>query len=159
LHSLKSLHLNENSASVKISIDSFVECQSIQNVFVSKYILNEFISEVFIKLFEFKNSKILKKSLNHSYFKSLFITSSYLNETYDCDLTLYFIKRNVHFNFKFEQEIFDYFNECSSLIIKNTTIIHLENMDRKIVIFTNPLVYPFCVYLLFIILIIIYFVY
>jgi Leucine-rich repeat (LRR) protein len=156
LHSLKSLHLNENSAHIKIDIDSFVELQSIQNLFVSKSILNDLVSEIFINLFRFKNSNIVKKSLNRSYFKSLFLTSSYLNEAYDCNLTLYFIKSNVHFNFKTEKEIFDYFNECSSSTIKNSTFRHLENLDRKMLIFTNPLVYPFCVYLFFIISIIIY---
>ncbi len=157
LHSLKSLHLNDNSAFIKIAIDTFVECQSIQNVFVSKSILNELVSEVFIQLFKFKNSKVTKKSLNRSYFKSLFLTSSYLNETYDCDLTLFFINNNVHFNFKTEGEIYDNFSKCSSLNIKNSSIIRFENLDRKIVIFTNPLVYPVAVYLIFIILITIYF--
>jgi len=154
LSNLKSLYLNENSADILIEKEAFVESESIQNIFISKNALvnekNGEVRQIFVDLFELKNSRFSKKSLNRSYFKSLFLTSSYLNETYDCNLTLLFIEKNVHFNFKTEKEIFDYFNECSHLTLKNISSFRIDNLDKTTLLFSNFLVYPFYLYLLFV---------
>jgi Leucine-rich repeat (LRR) protein len=157
LYNLKSLYLNENSPQRLIEKDAFYKLESIQNVFISKTILTDLVKEIFIKLFTVKNSRILKKSLNRSYFKSLFLSSAYTPKLYDCNLTLCFILRNVHFNFKTEQEIFDYYNECSSLVIKNSTFLPNEITKKNALVFTNALIYPFyfylfCLFLLFLLL-------
>ena len=102
---------------------------SIQNIFISKSILNNNKEEEnvhkFLSLFEEKTKRQLIKRnvLGISFLKSLFLTSKYDSQSkYDCNLTLFFIRKNVHFNFKTETEIFDYFNQCSLISIKNTTL-------------------------------------
>ena len=145
---LKSLYLNENSPFLFIDLEAFGELESIQNVFVSKSYYNS--SEIFIKLFAYKNSKFSKKSLNRFYFKSLFITSSYINESYDCQLSLFYIRNNIHFNFKTETEIFDYFNECNHLKIKNSSLYMDTVVARLNLVFSNYLSYSFFLYLFFV---------
>lgn len=141
LTNLKSLHLNANSFELEIECDSFRLLDSIQNIFVSKYLLknSRSISNLFIKLFDDKNRNFNKVTLGRSYFKSLFLEANYWNKEYDCNLTIYFMRKNVHLNFKTEQEIFDYFNECSQLSIK-TFLSSLNNgISRVNLIFANVL--------------------
>jgi len=49
------------------------------------------------------------------------------------------MRKNVHFNFKTEKEIFDYFNECSQLSIKIGVMVNLDEeiIDRGKLIFGN----------------------
>jgi hypothetical protein len=63
---------------------------------------------------------------------------------------LFFIRKNVHFNFKTETEIFDYFNQCSLISIKNATLNDSLIKDRNSLIFTDFGVYFFWFYLLFV---------
>ena len=116
---LRNLHLNNNDENIFIDSNSFYELESIQNVFISKSALNSNLTKsIMIKLFEYKNRNFFKKVLKRSYFKSLFLISSYENDFYDCDLNLYFLQNNVHFNFKTGNDFFYVENQCIGLTIK-----------------------------------------
>ena len=152
LLNLRNLHLYENDDDF-FSIESntsMFHLDSIQNIFISKSILNNKEENVlkFLSLFEEKTKRQLIKRnvLGISFFKSLFLTSKY--SKYDCNLTLFFIRKNVHFNFKTETEIFDYFSQCSLISIKNTTLNDSLLRDRNILIFKDFGVYFFWLYLL-----------
>ena len=111
--------------------------------------------KVLLNLFEEKIKQIDKVTLKRRYFKSLFLID--LNYTkYDCNLTLFFIRRNVHFNFKTETHIFDYFSECSLLAIKNASFNSLTNVSRVEMIFSDFLAYLFWLILLLVLFIGIY---
>ena len=73
-------------------------------------------------------------------------------------MSLYFIINNVHFRFKKERDIFDYFNECSRLVIKQQQVsVNSENNEnRNTMIFTNGLFYTGWLTLGFILLILIW---
>ena len=69
--------------------------------------------------------------------------------------TLYFIRKNVHFNFKTETHIHDYFSQCSNLAIKNfkfspeeTIVNRFLSFDKHM--FTNVLPFFFWLYILFV---------
>ena len=116
---LRNLHLNDNDENIFIDSNSFYELESIQNVFISKFALNSNLTKsIMIKLFEYKNRNFFKKVLKRSYFKSLFLISSYENDFYDCDLNLYFLQNNVHFNFKTGNDFFYVENQCIGLTIE-----------------------------------------
>ena len=163
LLNLRNLHLYENDDDF-FSIESntsMFHLDSIQNIFISKSILNNNREEEnvhkFLSLFEEKTKRQLIKRnvLGISFFKSLFLTSKY--SKYDCNLTLFFIRKNVHFNFKTETEIFDYFSQCSLISIKNTTLNDSLVKDRNSLIFKDFGVYFFWLYLLFVLLLGFYF--
>ena len=157
LLNLRNLHLNENDDDF-FSIESntsMFHLDSIQNIFISKSILNNKEENVlkFLSLFEEKTKRQLIKRnvLGISFFKSLFLTSKYdspQSNKYDCNLTLFFIRKNVHFNFKTETEIFDYFSQCSLISIKNTALNGFLIKDRNSLIFKDFGVYFFWLYLL-----------
>lgn len=145
LLNLRNLHLEENDQNLLIeSNSSFSRLDSIQNIFLSKSILNYENVKIFLNLFEQKaQSQLNKNVLGISFYKSLFLSSKY--PKYDCNLTLYFISRNVHFNFKTETEMFDYFNECFlEAFVKS---------NRNHFIFSDFGLYFFWIYLLFIVLV------
>ena len=148
LTNLKSLHLNENEPNIQIENDTFFHLESIQTIYISKTILNDETNEILIELVEFKNRLISKVVLEQDWYKSLFLISNY--DQYDCDLTLFFIGQNVHYNFKTETQIFDYFNECSQLRIKNVSSESNELFIRNDLIFSDFLFYFFYLTLVFI---------
>jgi len=150
LLSLRNLHLEENDQNLIIeSNTSFSRLDSIQNIFLSKSVLNDENVKIFLSLFLQKTkSQTNKNVLGISFYRSLFLSSKYIK--YDCNLTLFFISRNVHFNFRTETEIFDYFNECSLLTIKKMTLLdnNLGKSSRNYLIFTDFGVYFFWSYLM-----------
>jgi Leucine-rich repeat (LRR) protein len=158
LLNLKNLHLEENDKNLLIeSNTSFSHLDSIQNIYLSKSILNDENVKVFLNLFVQKTkTQLNKKVLGISFYKSLFLSSKYTK--YDCNLTLFFIRKNVHFNFKTETEIFDYFNECSLLTIKNSSFsVGFVKSNRNHFIFSDFGVYFFWMYFIFVLIICIYF--
>ena len=84
-------------------------------------------------------------------------SNEFLNGNECCVLGHVFVEdlmeRSSHFNLKTETEIFDYFNECSGLIIKNSSKQFISKTDSFKRVFTNVLIYPFVAYLFFIFLI------
>ena len=86
--------------------------------------------------------------MKRRYFKSLFLIDSDYTQ-YDCNLTLFFIERNIHFNFKTETHIYDYFTECFFFSLKNASFNEVI-IDRNELIFTHPLAYFFWLYLSFV---------
>ena len=104
------------------------------------------------ELFRFKNSHYFMQVFKRKYFKSLFLISSYLNQTYDCEMSLFFVRNNVHFNFRTEKDIFDYFETCSRLTIKNSTDLNKRKytVNSVVLIASNPI---FIFFLLIIVLI------
>jgi Leucine-rich repeat (LRR) protein len=150
LISLKLLHLNDNSNVLQIHNETFIQLESIQNIHISNSILNEQTRGKFPDLFKYKNGLETKIVLKRHLYKSLFILSKYTN--YDCDLTLFFIRNNVHYNFKSETEIYDYFSECSQMRIKNVyQNSNISSFDRNSRIFTNIIFYFFNFTLMFIV--------
>ena len=161
LINLRSLYLNDNERHIDIeSNETFFKFNSIQNIYLSKSILSETNKRMLVNLFEEKKKQLNKTVLGKSYFKSLFLTSAYIQ--YDCEMTLFFIKKNVHFNFKTESDIFDYFNECSLLSIKNFTYLlndgptsgQIGSVSR---IFSDFRAYFFWAFLLFVVTLGVYF--
>ena len=153
------LYLNENNPTIVIHSKAFFNLESIQNVFVSrKILLQDVIKLIFIEMFKLKNLNFSKRALNRNYFKSLFLIASY--DKYDCEMSLYFLRNNVHFNFKTERDIFDYFNECSRLVIKQqqeqVKVNSENNENRNTMIFTNGLFYIGWLTLCFILLVLVW---
>jgi hypothetical protein len=138
LLNLRNLHLEENDQNLIIeSNTSFSRLDSIQNIFLSKSILNDENVKIFLNLFVQKTkSQTNKNVLGISFYRSLFLISKYTK--YYCNLTLYFISKNVHFNFKTETEIFDYFKECSLLTIESSTFSNnFVESNRSFLIFSD----------------------
>ena len=135
LNSLRNLHINENQMTLTINSKSFVELDSIQNIYLSKSILSNEIKLVFIDLFTIMNRNAdIKNSL--IYFKSLSLTATKV--TVDCKLTLFFIRSNVHYNLKTDQDIFDFIASCARFVLKE--VAPSENgifLNRNRFIFTN----------------------
>jgi hypothetical protein len=152
---LRNLHLNENDESLLIeSNSSFSHLDSIQNIYLSKSVLfnknNNF--KIFFNLFAQKQKQVNKSVLGISFYKSLFLISEFYSQ-YDCNSTLFFIRRNIHFNFRTESNIFDYFDQCSLLVIKNSSSFMDDNYKtkRNILVFTDFRPYFFWIYLLLVI--------
>ena len=146
LSALRNLHLNDNDPKLHLDSLAFQQLEAIQSVYIAKslfYTEAENINSIFLNLFKFKNSKFSKSVLSRAYFKSLFLITSY--DSYECELTLLFMRQNIHFNFKTETNIFDYFSECSKKSIKDwprlANELILKDKNRKI--FTNFLFYFF----------------
>ena len=137
LLNLRNLHINDQINNEEYlefeSNETFYECESIQTIYLSKSLMFGSIPrqqqnlQTLLNLFQVKKKQINKTVLNRRYFKSLFLISNY-NESkdYDCNLTLFFIRNNIHFNFKTETHIFDYFSQCFNLKIKDSLIITVE---------------------------------
>ncbi len=146
------MHLNENNETIKIEENSFYQLDSIQNIFISKSTLNSNLTKsVMIELFQYKNRNFSKKVLKRSYFKSLFIISSYANESFDCLLSLYFMQNNVHYNFKYDNHFVDSRKKCIGLIIKS-----LSDSNSEFIIKYDAnicLAIFFCLYLLFVVIV------
>ena len=162
LISLRNLHINEqNGDYLKFeSNETFHECDSIQTIYLSKSILQHSNTgksniEVLLNVFEVKKKQINKTVLNRPYFKSLFLISYYNDsKLYDCNLTLFFIRNNIHFNFKTETQIFDYFSQCFDLKIKDSIFL-VEDSFSLIFSFNGEfapsiLAYFFWFYILFV---------
>jgi hypothetical protein len=152
LLNLRNLHLNENDESLLIeSNSSFYHLDSIQNIYLSKSILinKDTNIKVFLNLFAQKQKQVNKSVLGISFYKSLFLITEYYSR-YDCNLTLFFIRRNIHFNFRTESNIFDYFDQCSLLVIKNVSSLMGDyyKSNRKILVFTDFRPYFFWIFLL-----------
>ena len=131
LFNLKNVYLfNNNNGNVTLSYGSFYRFDSIQNIYIDKEMVNSNLSlHIFIDLVAQKNSLTKKRILNRAYFKSVnlitlngdFFNS---NQTSDCDMTITFIKFNIHFNLKTESDLFNYFSNCDQIILKH---VHLTN--------------------------------
>ena len=156
LLNLRNLHLNENDDRLLIETNSsFSHLDSIQNIYLSKSILfnkdNNF--KIFFNLFAQKQKQVNKSVLGISFYKSLFLISEHYSQ-YDCNFTLFFIRRNIHFNFRTESNIFDYFDQCSLLVIKNVSSSFMDEnpkSTRNILVFTDFRPYFFWIYLLLVI--------
>ena len=109
LNNLKFLYIYQNSPKINITNGTFYGLNSINSIYLSKSILNSFTSSIFIDLLKQKNKNQSTNILNVDYFKSLNLIS--FNET-DCNLTLYFIRENVHFNLRTENDWHQYISNC-----------------------------------------------
>ena len=49
------------------------------------------------------------------------VISDYSNNSYDCLMGLYFIQKNVHFNFKLEKHFVDSRSQCIGMTIKKSS--------------------------------------
>ncbi len=154
LINLKNLHVNDQNGDFNLTFESnetFSKCESIQTIYLSK-VACQLNQNVLVSLFEMKKSFINKTVLNRRYFKSLFLISNYDEIShYDCNLTLYFIRNNIHFNFKTETHIYDYFSQCSNLAIKNFTFLPEDTIVNRFLsfdkhMFTNVLPFFFWYY-------------
>ena len=148
LNSLHSLYLNENSALLRIENQSFVSFDSIQNVYMSRSTLTR-QEAIFVALFDSLNRDAPRRN-KRLYFKSLSLIATY--ERYDCELTLYFMRQNVHFNFKSEAHITDYLQSCAELILKRVVFFDQNSIDRNVHIFTDASFYfiVLCIFLIII---------
>ncbi len=82
--------------------------------------------------------------------KSLFLISSYANDTYDCLLSLYFLQKNIHFNFKSERDFMSIESKCVKMTIKNSS--NYKHDDDFSFRFEVGLGLFFCFYLLCVVL-------
>ena len=94
---------------------------------------------------------------NRSYFKSLSIITPLLdNKTslgdYNCGMTLYFIRRNIHFNLKTESQISQYFAQCSQYVLKIVPSSEFVKTSRDYLVFNDFFLYFTWFFLLLIIL-------
>ena len=144
LSALRTLHLNENTKRLDMDVESFVGLESVQDIYISAAILTDETKAVFIALFKRMNRYASFRN-NRAYFRSLSLSASY--EKYACELTLYFIRVNLHFNFKTGQEVNDYFKECSQLSLKSDSKSASFSMDRNEMIFANVFFYAICSFL------------
>jgi len=126
LLSLKTLWINENDIHLRIeSGQVFDQLASIQNVYLSRSILNDKNNlNAILMLFEQSKTYLNKSVCGKRYYKSFFLMANYTR--YDCEMTLFFMRNNVHFNFKTESHISNYFAECSLLVIKNMSSYETE---------------------------------
>ena len=135
LTSLRDLHLN-NDLSLELETNCFIELDTIQNIYISKQSLNDRTNSIFGDLFTHVNRNPLRKN-ERTYFRSLSLSTEY--KQYDCELTIYFIRHNIHLNLKDEIQIYDYFAACSQLTVMNK--LPSENLisafKRNETIFTN----------------------
>ncbi len=155
---LRNLYLNENDEKIFIDSMSFFELDSIQNIYISKFALNSNLTKsILIKLFEDKNKKFFKKVLKRSYYKSLFVITDYTNNSYDCLMSLFFIEKNVHFNFKLEKHFVDSRSQCLGLTIKKS-LISLDSLSPRYDA-NITLALFLCLYILFLIILILYFLF
>ena len=109
LNNLKFLYIFENSPNMTINNRSFYELNSIESIHLSKSILNGYTNLIFIDLLKQKNKNKDRKKINIIYLKSLNLIS--YNEI-DCNLTWYFIRENVHFNLRTENDWYQYISNC-----------------------------------------------
>ena len=152
LINLRNLHLNENDDQNFLieSNRTFTRFDTIQTIYVSKHILNrDAIINVFLQLFNEKKKQLNKTVLRRAYFKSLFLMSNYDSSECDCNLTLFFMRHNIHFNFKTERQIFDYFSNCNFYRLNVSSLQHGSFVlpDNNMHIFANCLPYFFWSYL------------
>ena len=154
LNSLRNLHLNDNGDKLHIGNQSFTELASIQDIQISKSILTRGVKSIFVDLFTQMNRNASRHN-QRVYFRSLSLIAAY--SRYDCALALDFMENMVHFNFKTEREIHDYFAECSDLAMLHvdTTSHVIANDHRRIVdrynlIFSNFFFDTLCALLIFI---------
>ena len=137
--------------------NSFFQLGSLQNIYISKSILNDDTEFIFKDTFRYLNRNSTLKN-NRSYFKSLsLITPNIGNASsilvYDCGLTLHFIRLNIHLNLKTESHISQYFTQCSQYVLKN--IVLNENkliQSSREFIFSNFFLYFMWLILLLILL-------
>ena len=150
---LKTLHLHANNVDLQINTNTFVELESIQTISVSAPILSSNLTkQIFINMFQYKN-RLSKTILKRSYYKSLFLDAIYTDGNYECERTHYFIRHNVHFNFKTEADIHDYFWSCSQTRLENDFLNSPKTLlvtSRHKVIFSNPVLYLAIVNILFV---------
>ena len=119
MKNLKDLYL-QNEINMKIELNSFNRFNSIQNIYVSRQLLdNNLTQSIFINLIKNKNLLNHKKILHREYFKSVnLITLNYFNFTQlDCELVLRFIRFNIHFNLKTDNNYDSFLNSCLSLTL------------------------------------------
>ena len=94
---------------------SFNNVNSIQNVSFERDKINVvvFIDKSQIFLFEKrKNHKIIKKKSKYIFLRSLFVVIEQELEYHDCDQTLAFIKRNIHLNLFYFDQVDSFFDKC-----------------------------------------------
>ena len=115
LNNLKFFYINENSPNMTINNGSFYELNSIEFIYLSKSILDSNTSLVFIGLLKQKNKNHFTKILNVNYLKSLNLLSF---DEVDCNFTLYFIRKNVHFNLRTDYDWHQYITNCEDDEIK-----------------------------------------
>ena len=121
LTSLKDLYINTNStADMIIEMNSFNRLDSITNVYICKSILNNSLTKfIFKDMIKKKNRLTSTSILKREYYKSfnLISVSNIDSIGYDCELTLTFIKYNIHFNLKTESDFYDYLISCNYLYL------------------------------------------
>ncbi len=112
LSNLKDLHINSNETKMKLMVNSFFNLNSIENIYLSKSILDDENKFILKRMIRIKNSKFNKTVLKRKYYKSVNLLAK--NE-YSCELTLSFIIYNIHFNLKSDNDFYNYFIRCEHL--------------------------------------------
>jgi Leucine-rich repeat (LRR) protein len=107
LSNLRDLFLNGNY--FKMVNGSFNGLDSIQTIYISKSIINSFTKDIFIQMASSRNKYGYQIILNRYYYKTFNLIT--LNE-FDCELTIKFIRYNIHFNLKSSTEIYNYLTKC-----------------------------------------------
>ena len=133
-----------------MEINTLFRIISIQNIYISKSVLLSASSKsILINLATYKNRISVRKVQNTNYFKSLFLMTPFESNgvEYDCNLTLYFIRFNMHLNFKTESDISNYFSECNLKLIFENTPYYLSP-DVSYSVLSNGLFYFFILSLL-----------
>ena len=134
---------------------SFVEIGSVQNIYISNSILSNETKMIFVELFKSLNLNPTRRN-GRTYFKSLSLISS--SDKYDCGLTLDFIKQKIHFNFKTESDIFNYFSECSQMSLNKSLQANSIRINRNTYTFTEPFLFFIWITLILIIVLSLFFV-
>ena len=105
------------SACLSFYASSLSGFDSIQSIYLSKDLLvNDLNADIFIKMADYKNRINNKIIVDRLYFKSFNLIS--FNET-DCDLTIKFIRYNIHFNLKTEYDFSNYASLCENISKEN----------------------------------------
>ena len=156
LDSLKYLYIYDNADHVKMKQNSFLQLRSLQNIYISKSILNNDTVSIFNATFKYLNRNSTLKN-NRTYFKSLSLITSPKGDTssileYDCDWTLHFIRLNIHLNLKTESDISQYFAQCSQYSLKNVSSIQndLVRLIHAILVLSDGIAYFMWIMLLFV---------
>ena len=137
LFNLKSLYLNDNSDELKIaSVLSLNNLQSLENIYISVSILlmSDKNKCIFRQFAEKKNLKSIRTVLKRGYFNSINLISIKSNTSlaYDCNLTLSFIKYNIHYNLKSDLDLFFYMsNNCERRLLLKIQFSEFEICQNK----------------------------
>jgi hypothetical protein len=117
LPNLRDLYLGENSIKI-IETNCCNHMESMENLYISKSILNNYIKQIIIGFVHMLQSEPKNKVINRNYYKSFNLIAT--NE-YDCELTLFFIRHNIHYNLKSDFDFYNYLKYgCDDLMLNRS---------------------------------------